>query len=453
MSAASQAVERHARQMQKQAPKSDDRADRGKRRSRSRSCRANNGSSHRGAQEAAKSSEDLGGMATPSEKNNSSSYEYYSEYTVTSEENQKQAKKEDKKEDIVHFDWKADMLLDGRYRVLQLLGDGTFGRVLLAMDERRDRQVAIKVIRDVEKYRRCAKREAELLADIREADPDETSRCVHLHGKFLHDGRFFCLVSEVLGASLYDVLKHNRYRGFYMQDIQTIMKECLEALSFLHDKLHMTHTDLKLENVLFAHEAVRPATFPREDKQASSRHRNQQYVRPVRAAIKLIDFGNATYDDDHHSSVINTRQYRGPEVVLQVGWNQRSDLWSMGCILLETYTGELLFRTHANLEHLALMEKIIAPLPQYMFDDASTLAKQECLVEDRGHWELRRSELMSDAAASKKLRTVKPLADLVLHEHRSLVQCAALILRPEPNERPPATEVLKHPFFSAQFSD
>eukprot|EP00913_Durusdinium_trenchii_P002788 g2579.t1 len=80
------------------------------------------------------------------------------------------------------------------------------------------------------------------------------------------------------------------------------------------------------------------------------------YFRPVSSDIKLIDFGNATYEDEHHSSIINTRQYRGPEVILSMGWNELSDVWSMGCILMELYTGELLFGTHENLEHLALME-------------------------------------------------------------------------------------------------
>eukprot|EP00971_Amphidinium_carterae_P157392 3119925-Amphidinium_carterae.2 len=46
----------------------------------------------------------------------------------------------------------------------------------------------------------------------------------------------------------------------------------------------------------------------------------------------IIDFGNATYEDEHHSSVINTRQYRGPEVVLELGWDVRSDIWSLGCL-------------------------------------------------------------------------------------------------------------------------
>merc|ERR1719221_871448 len=90
-----------------------------------------------------------------------------------------------------------------------------------------------------------------------------------------------------------------------------------------------------------------------------------QYLRPANSRIKLIDFGNATHDYEHHSSIINTRQYRGPEVLLGIGWNEVSDQWSIGCILMELYTGQQLFETH-EMEHMALMERVIGPFPQGM---------------------------------------------------------------------------------------
>jgi len=40
-------------------------------------------------------------------------------------------------------------------------------------------------------------------------------------------------------------------------------------------------------------------------------------VRIVKSSdIRLIDFGSATFDDEHHSTVVSTRHYRAPEVIL-----------------------------------------------------------------------------------------------------------------------------------------
>lgn len=62
-----------------------------------------------------------------------------------------------------------------------------------------------------------------------------------------------CIVTEELGDSLYDVLKKNGYHGFPMKQVRSYAKQMLEAISYLHRKLNLTHTDLKPENVLLNH--------------------------------------------------------------------------------------------------------------------------------------------------------------------------------------------------------
>ena len=74
--------------------------------------------------------------------------------------------------------------------------------------------------------------------------------------------------------------------------------------------------------------------------------------------IRLIDFGSATFEDEYHSSVVSTRHYRAPEIILNLGWTYPCDIWSIGCILVEFFTGDALFQTHDNLEHLAMMESV-----------------------------------------------------------------------------------------------
>jgi serine/threonine protein kinase len=46
-----------------------------------------------------------------------------------------------------------------------------------------------------------------------------------------------------------------------------------------------------------------------------------------------------------------------------LGWTQPCDVWSVGCILFELYLGVTLFQTHDNREHLAMMERILGPIP------------------------------------------------------------------------------------------
>lgn len=84
--------------------------------------------------------------------------------------------------------------------------------------------------------------------------------------------------------------------------------------------------------------------------------KNQEYSTPTSSRIKLIDFGGATHKDESHSSTINTRQYRGPEVLLKCcQWNEKSDVWSIGCIIMELFTGELLFHVHDDVDHVYMI--------------------------------------------------------------------------------------------------
>ena len=46
-----------------------------------------------------------------------------------------------------------------------------------------------------------------------------------------------------------------------------------------------------------------------------------------------------------------------------LGWSYPCDVWSVGCILVELFTGDALFQTHDNLEHLALMQKVLGRIP------------------------------------------------------------------------------------------
>jgi serine/threonine protein kinase len=172
-----------------------------------------------------------------------------------------------------HFQWNQGMILAGRYEVTRLLGDGTFGRVLEARDTRDGTMKAIKVIRAVSRYIESAKQEAQVLTRLQEADPEGNSKIVRLYDTFdlvLN----YCLVFEILGRSLFDVIKWNDYygrikTGFRMAEVKAIARQCFQALEFMHTK-RLTHTDLKPENILFVYDEFDPDTRPVTSEEESA---------------------------------------------------------------------------------------------------------------------------------------------------------------------------------------
>ena len=165
------------------------------------------------------------------------------------------------------------------------------------------------------------------------------------------------MVFEKCGLSLFDFLRKNHYRPFSVGLVQQYARQLLHAVAFLHT-LKLVHTDLKPENILLLSSAYKRVPV-------SSGSKFTKRV-PMDPTIRLIDFGSATFEHQHHSSVVSTRHYRAPEVILGMGWSYPCDIWSVGCILVELLTGDALFQTHENLEHLAMMERIFGKLPRSM---------------------------------------------------------------------------------------
>eukprot|EP00920_Eleutheroschizon_duboscqi_P019038 GHVT01045166.1.p1 GENE.GHVT01045166.1~~GHVT01045166.1.p1 ORF type:complete len:181 (+),score=9.43 GHVT01045166.1:123-665(+) len=173
--------------------------------------------------------------------------------------------------------------------------------------------------------------------------------------------------------------------------------------------------------------------------------------RPKRADVKIIDFGSATFEDEYHCSIINTRQYRAPEVIMDLGWNMSSDVWSLGCILIELYTGVLLFKTHEHLEHLAMVERIIGPLPLHMLEKARKTEGRKYLhsKDTRLLW----PEGASSDSSLKRVKDCQPLVDLVWPIHRPFAEFTKYLLQVDPQQRPLPDDALRHEFFSMTLAE
>jgi len=95
---------------------------------------------------------------------------------------------------------------------------------------------------------------------------------------------------------------------------------------------------------------------------------------PTTYRVKIADFGNGCWIDEHFTDDVQTRQYRAPEIILSSEYGSPIDIWSMGCITFELLTGDLLFEPKGgshwgkNDDHLAQMIELLGNIPKkYIF--------------------------------------------------------------------------------------
>ncbi|KAL3650841.1 Serine/threonine-protein kinase afc3 [Castilleja foliolosa] len=315
---------------------------------------------------------------------------------------------------------------------------GTFGRVLECWDRQTREHVAIKVIRSISKYRDAAKIEVDILQRLAKYDKDG-SHCVKMHSWFDYRNHI-CIVFEKLGPSLFDYLKRNKYTPFPVDLVREFGRQLLESVAYMHD-LQLIHTDLKPENILLvSSEYVKLPVCKKLSDETKFR------FLPKSSAIKLIDFGSTSYGNQIHSSIASTRHYRAPEIILGLGWTYPCDIWSIGCILVELCTGEALFQTHENLEHLAMMERVLGPLPDPMAR-RSNRGAEKYFRRSRLNWP--EGALSRDSIrAVRKLDYLKNIVSRHADASRyALVNLLHSLLKFDPSERLTARQALEHPFF------
>ncbi|KAG6770654.1 hypothetical protein POTOM_026343 [Populus tomentosa] len=374
-----------------------------------------------------------------------------------------------------HYMFNLGENLTPRYKILSKMGEGTFGRVLECWDRQTREYVAIKVVRSIHKYRDAAMIEVDILQRVAKNEK-ASSRCVQIRNWFDYRNHI-CIVFEKLGPSLFDFLKRNKYSPFPVDLVREFGRQLLESVAYMHD-LRLIHTDLKPENILLVSSEY--IKLPGSKRSSS----DEMHFRclPKSSSIKLIDFGSTAFDNQNHSSIVSTRHYRAPEVILGnellcwqmrmcfplwlllhvltshgrsglriwtigLGWSYPCDLWSIGCILVELCSGEALFQTHENLEHLAMMERVLGPLPEHMILKANRGAEKYFRRGSRLNWP-------EGAVSRESIRAVKKLDRLKLmisqnvdSSRSSLIDLLHGLLKYDPSERLTAWQALNHPFF------
>ncbi|KAK4510244.1 p23 chaperone protein wos2 [Mucor velutinosus] len=223
-----------------------------------------------------------------------------------------------------------------KYEILDLMGQGTFGQVVMCKTLRTGELVAIKVIKNQFSYHAQGEKEVAILRQLK-SHPENRDRFLQLRHSFLFRGHL-CAVFELLSISLHKVLSQRPGRpNLAIKDIQRISLNILETLALLKE-MRIIHTDLKPDNILL--------------KRFDDIHN-----------VKLIDYGSAMMEYGELNYCIQTAFYRSPEVILQAGITCAIDMWSFGCFVAELYTGRPLFPSGNEATLLHMMTTSLQCLP------------------------------------------------------------------------------------------
>ena len=201
----------------------------------------------------------------------------------------------------------------GDFTILKELGSGSFGRVLLVEHKGTKAQYAIKAIdkriQDNIDEKPYFRREMEIMYKIHHPN------VVKLFGHFEDNTFCYFLMEYISGGNLYSLVPKRGKSKITKQQTVSIIKDVISALYYLH---HMNppiiHRDIKPENILID-EGMR---------------------------AKLSDFGwsNYLFGDFKRTTICGTPIYLAPEIISNIGHDEKIDIWCLGVLIFELTTGK-----------------------------------------------------------------------------------------------------------------
>ncbi|OMJ65564.1 hypothetical protein SteCoe_29807 [Stentor coeruleus] len=335
-------------------------------------------------------------------------------------------------EESKEFPIVMNSIVAGRYKIVEFLGSAAFSKAVQALDVLTNEMVCLKIIENNKDYVDQSIDEIKLLLYIKENGDLDANNILKIIDFFYHKEHLF-IVTELLRDNLYEFYKYNREQEeefyFTMGHLQRIAMQILQALNFLHN-LKLIHCDLKPENVLI-----------------------KSYSRCL---VKVIDLGSSCYIHDHLSSYVQSRSYRAPEVILGCPYDYRIDIWSLGCILSELWTGNVLFQNDCIQGLLSRVIGITGPFPDYMLKQGrhtnNFFTKEKLLYQvvtgkgdDSAGGHKKRLLVLVPKKTSLKARLKCDDEDFV-----DFIKC---LLELDKEKRPTAIEAMKHPWFSKKYPD
>lgn len=206
-------------------------------------------------------------------------------------------------------------MINERYQIIRLIGEGGMANVYLAHDIILDRMVAVKILRgdlaDDEKFVRRFQREAIAASSLTHPN------IVGMYDVGEDNGDYFIVMEYINGKTLKSLIK--KRGALTLPEVMDIMMQLLDGIKCAHDS-YIIHRDIKPQNVLILDDGT----------------------------VKITDFGIATALNNNEltqtNSVMGSVHYLPPEQANGGSTTVKSDIYSLGILMYELLTGKLPFK-------------------------------------------------------------------------------------------------------------
>lgn len=239
-------------------------------------------------------------------------------------------------------------ILKNKYIVTGILGKGSFGEVISVKEiNTNNKNFAIKIIRNklinnVNQFKKNSEKEIKILYEINKVNIKDKYPIIKFFDNFTWNDHL-CLIFEKMYINLYQMTKMVNNEIFTLTKIKSIGYQINKGLEFL-SSLSIIHCDLKPENISL------------KDKDYDN------------IQLKIIDFGSSCKVGKTTYDYIQTRWYRSPEILLGIKYNCAIDIWSLGCILMELFIGDVFISGKNYIHQMYKIVKIIGYPTNDMID-------------------------------------------------------------------------------------